>query len=172
QRLLGPIPAVPAHRSADRHRVPEPAQLHPHLHLHGTVGDDVGRPAGLGLVPLHPAGLPLLDLQPGRGVHLRRVTVHFRDLSQVTPFISRMIFYTSGVFFELKTMVETINPALQPFADWQPSNNVLSIARGILMKDGVVPYDYFWHLAIWAFGIFIFGFIFFWQAEERYGRDE
>jgi teichoic acid transport system permease protein len=30
-----------------------------------------GRPAGLGLVPLHPAGLPLLDLQPGRGVHLR-----------------------------------------------------------------------------------------------------
>ena len=101
-----------------------------------------------------------------------RATVHFRDLSQVTPFISRMIFYTSGVFFDLKVMVEKINPALQPFADWQPINNVLSIARGILMKDGVVPYDYFWHLAIWAFGIFIIGFVFFWQAEERFGRDE
>ncbi|MGO2152972.1 MAG: ABC transporter permease, partial [Brevibacterium aurantiacum] len=101
-----------------------------------------------------------------------RATVHFRDLSQVTPFISRMIFYTSGVFFDLKVMVEKINPALQPFADWQPLNNVLSIARGILMKDGVIPYDYFWHLAIWAFGIFIIGFVFFWQAEERFGRDE
>ena len=49
---------------------------------------------------------------------------------------------------------------------------MLAIARGLLMKGGVVPYDYFWHLAIWAVAIFIFGFVFFWQAEERYGRDE
>lgn len=101
-----------------------------------------------------------------------RVTVHFRDLSQVIPFISRMIFYTSGVFFDLKVMVDKLNPAWQPFADWQPLNNVLAIARGILMKDGVIPYDYFWHLAIWAVAIFVVGFVFFWQAEERYGRDE
>lgn len=103
-----------------------------------------------------------------------RITVHFRDLSQVIPFISRMIFYTSGVFFDLKVMVEKINPdpSWQVFADWQPLNNVLAIARGILMVGRDVPYDYFWHLAIWAFGIFIIGFVFFWQAEERYGRDE
>ncbi len=49
---------------------------------------------------------------------------------------------------------------------------MLSISRGILMKGYEIPYEYFGYFAIWAFGIFIFGFVFFWQAEERYGRDE
>ena len=101
-----------------------------------------------------------------------RVTVHFRDLSQVIPFISRMIFYTSGVFFELKEMIGKVAPGYEGFADWQPLYNVLAISRGILMVGQSVPYSYFWHLAIWAAVIFAVGFVFFWQAEERYGRDE
>ncbi|VEW14739.1 Polysialic acid transport protein kpsM [Brevibacterium casei] len=102
-----------------------------------------------------------------------RVTVHFRDLSQVTPFISRMIFYTSGVFFSLDEMIDRLGrPDLQPLADWHPLNEVLSISRGILMNGYEIPYEYFGYFAIWAAVIFAFGFVFFWQAEERYGRDE
>ncbi|WP_309131129.1 ABC transporter permease [Brevibacterium sp.] len=101
-----------------------------------------------------------------------RITVHFRDLSQVIPFISRMIFYTSGVFFNLNDMIQKVAPGWQPFADWHPLNNVLAISRGILMKNMTVPYEYFFNLSVWAVVVFVFGFVFFWRAEERYGRDE
>ncbi len=101
-----------------------------------------------------------------------RITVHFRDLSQVIPFISRMIFYTSGVFFNLNDMIQRVAPGWQAFADWHPLNNVLAISRGILMKNMSVPYEYFFNLSVWAVVVFVFGFVFFWRAEERYGRDE
>ncbi|RBP62925.1 teichoic acid transport system permease protein [Brevibacterium sanguinis] len=101
-----------------------------------------------------------------------RITVHFRDLSQVIPFISRMIFYTSGVFFDLNDMIQKVAPGWQAFADWHPLNNVLAISRGILMERMEIPYEYFFNLSVWAVVVFVFGFVFFWQAEERYGRDE
>ena len=31
-----------------------------------------------------------------------RLTVHFRDLTQLLPFISRFFFYTSGIFFSVE----------------------------------------------------------------------
>src|SRR5699024_11764113 len=48
-----------------------------------------------------------------------RVPVHFRDLSHDTTLLSRMIFYPSSVSLELNPMVDKINHALHPFADWQ-----------------------------------------------------
>lgn len=121
--------------------------------------------------------IPLLILfwifNQGVAFIFARTTVHFRDLSQVVPFISRMVFYTSGVFFDINRMIDAMNkPGLQAFADWHPLNNVLAISRGILMPSMEIPYHYFFSLSIWAVAVFVFGFVFFWLAEERYGRDE
>lgn len=100
-----------------------------------------------------------------------RLTVHFRDLSQFIPFISRMVFYTSGVFFDARTVVKG-HPILESFVTWQPLIEVLSLARGILMTEYAIHWDYWWKLALWAFGMLIVGVVFFWQAEERYGRED
>jgi len=119
--------------------------------------------------------VPLIGLfwvfNQGVALIFARLTVHFRDLSQVIPFLSRMIFYTSGVFFDPHRIVKQ-HPGLAPIIDWHPLNEVLSIARGLLLDSYSVPQGYWWRLSIWAVGVLIIGVVFFWKAEERYGRED
>lgn len=118
--------------------------------------------------------IPLIALfylfNQGVALIFARLTVHVRDLSQFVPFISRLIFYTSGVFFDPRTVLEPY-PTLQALYAWHPLNEVLSIARGILLDEYTIPWDYWWKLAIWAVVILVVGTVFFWKAEERYGRE-
>ncbi|MCQ9368060.1 ABC transporter permease [Brevibacterium sp. 91QC2O2] len=118
-------------------------------------------------------GLIVLFTMFNMGVALifARLTVHFHDLSQVTPFISRMIFYTSGVFFDPQRIVAG-HPVLEAIYPWHPLNEVLSIARGILLPADH-PYDpsMWWMLAIWSVVMLVVGTVYFWKAEERYGRE-
>lgn len=99
-----------------------------------------------------------------------RLTVHFRDLSQFVPVISRLIFYSSGVIFDPERVLKG-HPTAEAIYEWHPLNEVLSIARGLMMPDQTVNPDHWWMLAIWAVALCIFGVVFFWKAEERYGRE-
>lgn len=99
-----------------------------------------------------------------------RITVHFRDLSQLIPFVSRMIFYTSGVFFDPSRLLEGRPPILGTIYDWHPLHNVLSISRGILLEDHQMPVEYWFNFSVWAVVLVTVGTVFFWKAEERYGR--
>ena len=100
-----------------------------------------------------------------------RLTVHFRDLSQITPYISRMIFYTSGVFFDPQPLLEG-RPVLSALFDWHPMYEVLSLTRGIIMEEYSIPWDYWWRFSIWAVVVVSVATWFFWKAEERYGRED
>lgn len=118
--------------------------------------------------------IPLLVLfwvfNQGVAFIFARLTVHLRDLSQVTPYISRMIFYTSGVFFDPQPRLEG-RPVLSAIFDWHPLYEVLSLARGIILEEYSIPWDYWWRFGIWAAVVISFGTWFFWKAEERYGRE-
>jgi teichoic acid transport system permease protein len=100
-----------------------------------------------------------------------RLTVHVRDLKQLLPFITRILFYTSGLFFSVDARFKD-HPKILRFADFQPIHEFLTLARGILLdgKAYEVKMNYWLYTSIWAFGIFAVGVVFFWVAEERYGR--
>jgi teichoic acid transport system permease protein len=116
--------------------------------------------------------LMLLFWMFNQGVALvfARLTVHMRDLSQLTPFISRMIFYTAGVFYDPAKILSD-HPRLTPIFDWHPLYEILAITRGLILDGYEVPVDYWWRFAIWSVGILVVGIVFFWKAEERYGRE-
>lgn len=99
-----------------------------------------------------------------------RLTVHITDLTQLLPFVSRILFYTSGVLFDVNKLLAA-HPKLVMLYDYHPIYQVLQIARSILMTGR--SYDpMFWvYLSAWAAALFTFGLIFFWVAEEQYGRD-
>ena len=98
-----------------------------------------------------------------------RLTVHMRDLTQVLPFISRILFYTSGVLFNVDTLFQD-HPTIRQIFDFHPIYQVLQIARGLLMD---VDYNvmYWWYAGVFSVVIFVAGLLFFWVAEERYGRE-
>jgi len=118
--------------------------------------------------------IPLLMLytlfNAGVAFFCARLTVHVRDLAQLLPFISRILFFTSGVLFDVNKIFSKW-PELIKLYDIYPLYQVLEIARGLLMTDRVVNPAHWISFAIWSVVLFVAGVGFFWSAEERYGRD-
>lgn len=118
--------------------------------------------------------IPLLVLftlfNTGVALFAARLTVHVQDLTQLLPYLSRILFYTSGVLFDVSKLFVG-HPLVVRIYDFYPLYQVLEMARAALM--GGHPYNqmYWLYFSIWSVGMFLIGLVFFWAAEERYGRD-
>jgi teichoic acid transport system permease protein len=118
--------------------------------------------------------IPLLILftlfNTGVALIAARLTVHIQDLTQLLPYISRILFYTSGVLFDVTSIFKE-HPLVVKIYDFYPLYQVLQMARTTLM--GGTNYDpmYWVYFSSWSVLVFIGGLVFFWAAEERYGRD-
>jgi teichoic acid transport system permease protein len=117
--------------------------------------------------------IPLLALftlfNTGVALFAARLTVHFRDLAQFLPYIARILFFSSGVLFDVGRIFERFPLAITIY-DWHPIYQVLQLARWCMMDISDVSLTYWWHFAIYAVVVFIGGLLFFWVKEERYGR--
>lgn len=105
-----------------------------------------------------------------------RLTVHLRDLTQLIPFITRIIFYMSGLFYVISTQVG--DGIFGKILKANPLNIYISLIRYSMLeglrgaKNGIEITPTTWLMAF-GYGavLFVVGFIFFWQAEGLYGRD-
>ncbi|MFC3575042.1 ABC transporter permease [Streptomyces yaanensis] len=121
--------------------------------------------------------VPALVLQfffnTGLALIVARMGAKTPDLAQLMPFILRTWMYASGVMFSIHTMLagkpEWIVRALQ----LNPAAVYMDLMRFALIKDygaeNLPPHV--WVIALfWAVVVFVGGFVYFWKAEERYGR--
>jgi teichoic acid transport system permease protein len=121
--------------------------------------------------------VPVLALQflfnTGLAMTVARMGAKTPDLAQLMPFVLRTWMYTSGVMFSLHTMLagrpEWVVRALQV----NPAAVYMDLMRFALIEDygaeNLPPHV--WVLALfWAVVVFAGGFVYFWKAEERYGR--
>ncbi|WP_442802347.1 ABC transporter permease [Streptomyces sp. CMB-StM0423] len=124
--------------------------------------------------------VPILALQyvfnTGLAMVVARLGSDTPDLAQLMPFILRAWMYGSGVMFPLQYMMTVRADAPQWAADlvaMNPAAVYMDLMRYALMGDFPKAYmpPNVWLLAAgWAVVIGAFGFVFFWKAEERYGR--
>lgn len=108
----------------------------------------------------------------GFGVALiaSRLTVDVRDLSKLIPFVTRILFYMSGVFYN-PAKLGIDNPFIVGAMELNPVYAFLSLARGALLAGYEVT-TFNWLVASgWTIGVLVFGMVYFWRAEERYGND-
>jgi len=98
-----------------------------------------------------------------------RLTTDFSDLSQLIPFITRLMFYSSGVFFSIDKLTDAYS--WLGFLSWaNPISVYLELARAALVS-GYSATGFDWIVgSVWAILMLSTGFIFFWLAEVRYGR--
>lgn len=98
-----------------------------------------------------------------------RIGFHVPDMANVLTLVSRFLMYGSGVMFPIGNFVGegtalsivTLNPLYQ----------IIDMMRTVLL-DGQVPDLRAWTISIVAaVGILVIGFIYFWRAEESYGRE-
>lgn len=99
-----------------------------------------------------------------------RLTVHVQDLNKLNPFLTRVVFYVSGIFFSIETVLKDYPVAMQ-IASWNPVYVYISLARGAMVEGYSMTAGMWIASVAWALGLFVIGTIFFWRAEERYGRE-
>jgi teichoic acid transport system permease protein len=125
--------------------------------------------------------IPLLALyfvfNAGLALITARLSVHWRDLNNFLPFLTRFFFYTSGIFFSVEHRFGPDargggNEWVMRISEWQPVHAFLTLARqSVLDGPYYVMNTNFWFLVTgWSVGLFVIGVVFFWRAEERYGR--
>lgn len=139
-----------------------------------------GEPVTLRWLWAIPALLLAAVFNFGVGLIAARLTVHFRDFSQFIPFINRLLLYTTGIFYSIDSVSRVAsNPQLAFYARFNPLHDYISLVRWALMTkpatnpNDVMPYySMYWIVGgIGAIVALVLGVIFFWRAEERYGRD-
>ena len=117
--------------------------------------------------------IPVIILQTifnvGLACFLARLGHKIPDLTNFMSIVSRFWLYGSGVFFSIEDRLGD-HPALLAAMQYNPMHAYLTLVRNSLLY-GVDSDPKMWIVGtVWAFGLLIVGFLFFWRGEENYGR--
>ncbi|SMX99395.1 teichoic acid transport system permease protein [Brevibacterium iodinum ATCC 49514] len=117
--------------------------------------------------------IPVIILQTifnvGLACFLARLGHKIPDLTNFMSIMSRFWLYGSGVFFSIEDRLGK-HPLLLEVMQFNPMHAYLTLVRNSLLY-GVDSDPKMWIVgSAWAFGLLIFGFLFFWRGEENYGR--
>lgn len=155
----------------------------------GTFGDDaaglfsftadgVGPADGGHLItPMWLLIVPVLLMQSlfnlGGSLIAARLTFHFRDTEFILPYLMRIWFYMSGVFFSVEFVEERAGDFLWGYAPFifeiNPGYIFIHLTRLAVMDNTTEARFWWWGLG-WALFAFIVGFVFFRHREEQYSR--
>ncbi|MEW9521149.1 ABC transporter permease [Streptomyces tubercidicus] len=123
--------------------------------------------------------IPALVLQfvfnTGLAMVMARLGSNTPDLAQLMPFIMRTWMYASGVMYSMSTVTagKNVPAVVQILLDVNPAAVYIDLMRFALIDSftrGQLP-PHVWPLAAaWAVVMGVVGFVYFWKAEERYGR--
>lgn len=120
--------------------------------------------------------IPALAMQTcfcvGLAFLFARIGAKIPDVSQMLPFVLRVWFYASGVMFSIDQITKNMNPLIGNVLNINPAAEFMYLYRGALMKSAPAATVNEWLFALgWTVLSLVAGYVFFWKAEEEYGRD-
>ncbi|MEU9516994.1 MULTISPECIES: ABC transporter permease [unclassified Streptomyces] len=109
----------------------------------------------------------------GLALIVARMGAKTPDLAQLMPFIMRTWMYASGVMFSIPIMLKDKPGWVADLLQWNPAAVYMDLIRFALIdgygSENLPPHV--WAVALgWAVVLAVGGFVYFWKAEERYGR--
>jgi len=109
----------------------------------------------------------------GLAMIVARLGSKMTDLTQLMPFILRTWMYVSGVMYSIAKMTESAPHFVRILLDINPVAVYIDLMRFALI-DSVTSSQmppHVWASAVgWALVVGVGGYIYFWKAEEQYGR--
>ncbi|MER7961898.1 MULTISPECIES: ABC transporter permease [Streptomyces] len=135
-----------------------------------------GVPPGLSWVLAVPALALQFVFNTGLAMIMARVGSKIPDMAQLMPFLLRTWMYASGVMFSIHHMTgpdSGVPSWVGPLLQVNPAVVYIDLMRFALIDSfgGDMLPAHVWALALgWALVAGIGGFIYFWKAEETYGR--
>ncbi|MEV7471673.1 ABC transporter permease [Streptomyces kronopolitis] len=136
---------------------------------------------GFGQVPTWSwlLALPALALQfvfnTGLAMAMARLGAKTPDLAQLMPFIMRTWMYASGVMFSINVILKgkDVPRFVEVLLNGNPAAVYIDLMRFALIdsfKASQLPPHVWAFAGGWALLMGVVGFVYFWKAEERYGR--
>lgn len=118
--------------------------------------------------------IPALLLQTGFclgvGFAIARIGARVPDTSQVLPFVMRTWLYMSGVVYQISAVTKNHAHWIKVILEVNPAAVYVQLVRDALLTRQE-SYPHIWPLAIgWAVVALVLGYVYFWRAEESYGR--
>src|SRR5690625_792450 len=99
-----------------------------------------------------------------------RATAHIPDLRHLFSVFGRFWRYGSAVMFPFDRFVGN-NPQLMAVLELNPLFIIIDMYRSVLLYGEVPTLRSWLLLTAWAVGTLVLGFLYFWRAEEQYGRE-
>lgn len=99
-----------------------------------------------------------------------RATARIPDLRHIFSVFARFWRYGSAVMFPFDRFVDN-NPQLLAILELNPLFIIIDMYRSVLLYGQVPEFRSWLLLAAWSVGALVLGFLFFWRAEEQYGRE-
>ncbi|WEH36837.1 ABC transporter permease [Streptomyces sp. AM 4-1-1] len=109
----------------------------------------------------------------GLAMVMARLGAKTPDLAQLMPFVMRTWMYASGVMFSIPVMLADKPSWIADVLQYNPAAIYMDLIRFALIdgygSDNLPQHVWIAGLA-WAVLVGAWGFVYFWKAEERYGR--
>jgi teichoic acid transport system permease protein len=117
--------------------------------------------------------IPAIVLQSmfclGLAFFIARIGAKVPDTSQLLPFLIRTWLYVSGVFYSIQAFAADHPHWVKVVLEVNPGAVYVEVVRAALI-EGPRGHHLWWLAAGWAVLVLVTGYLFFWQAEEQYGR--
>lgn len=117
--------------------------------------------------------IPIIALQfifnLGSGLIVARLAARYNDVNQVLSYAMRAWMYLSCMFFSIDRFSGM--PIILKIMEHNPLYQVLFMAREALIYDTTPSWNSWIILSLWAFTMLAVGAVYFWKAEESYGRE-
>ena len=131
----------------------------------------LGEPIRWSWLMLIPILLVMGIFNLGVALIVARLSTYARDVQQIIPIVNRVLFYATGIFFDVEGALAD-HHSLLTFVQLMPTFDFVSLSRDVLL-DSYAASNLAWIAApIWAVLTLVVGTIFFWRAETRYGLSD
>lgn len=107
----------------------------------------------------------------GVALVVARIAVRTRDIQQLVPIINRVLFYASGIFFNVDGALAEF-PTILTIVHLIPTYDFISLARDVLLSGYSAPLLAWIAAPVWALVMLVGGVLYFWQGEPRYGLSD
>jgi teichoic acid transport system permease protein len=121
--------------------------------------------------------LPVLVLQSvfnaGLAMTMARIGAKTTDMAQLMPFIMRTWMYLSGIFWSVSTVTAHVPHWISTALNLNPAlifNNLMRYALMDSVAASALPHHVWLAVTAWTVTVGLGGYLFFWRAEEEYGR--
>ncbi|MEU0938644.1 MULTISPECIES: ABC transporter permease [unclassified Embleya] len=130
-----------------------------------------GEPLSLKWLLIVPALLLQFVFNVGLSLVLARIGAVMVDIKQLLPFILRTWLYVSGVFYSLDNYTKDAPSWVARVLEANPGAVYIELVRDALIDSHTDIPLHTWGYAVgWAILMGFGGYVYFWKAEERYGR--